>query len=292
MILDRFEIEAVGQNPTKLARAVHAQLGVINGAIPVNDIAFGLDIKSIETRALSGCEGALLTVSNKSKGAIVLKEGDRYERQRFTAAHELGHFLNDGHRPIKGLSGFQCTKNDMRVREGKRGKPLTKYERQELEANVFTAELLMPAYKLQPYLSRSPSLEHVLDIAKALDVSKEAAANRYVRLHDHSIAIVFSHNNTIRYIAKTDPFPRTLVWNNYALPREVMNATAGLSDIKDHDTDVWLSAPKTPSLDLQTLGQTNGHQMTLLVLRDSDSEDEDLGIETSFGRSERFNQLG
>ena len=94
--------------------------------------------------------------------------------------------------------------------------------------------------------------------------------------------------NVIRYICKDDDFPRTLVWNNYALPHEVMNASAGLSDIEDHDTDVWLKAPETPSLDLQTLGQTNGHQMTLLILPETD-DDEDLGIETSYGRFNRFN---
>ena len=278
----------MGQNPAKLAAAVHCQLGKIVGAVPVNDIAFGLDIKRIESKALSGCEGALLTVSNKSKGAIAFKHGASYARQRFTIAHELGHFLNDGHRPVKDLSGFQCTKDDMSVRERKRGKPLSKYQRQELEANVFASELLMPVYKLQPYLSLSPSLQHVLDIARALDVSKEAAANRYVKTHDNPIAIVFSQNNVIRYISKDDDFPRTLVWNNYALPHEVMNASAGLSDIEDHDTDVWLKAPETPSLDLQTLGQTNGHQMTLLILPETD-DDEDLGIETSYGRFNRFN---
>jgi len=238
---------------------------------------------------LSGCEGALLTVPNKSKGVIAFKHGASYTRQRFTVAHELGHFLNDGHRPVVDWDGFQCTKDNMKVHEARRGKPLTKYQRQEQEANRFASELLMPAYKLLPYLRLSPSLEHVLDIAKALDVSKEAAANRYVKTHDHPIAIVFSKNNIIRYIVKTDDFPKTLVWNNFALPREVMNASAGLSDIEEHDTDVWLNNPTTPYLSLQTLGQTNGYQMTLLILPSSDDDDEDLGIETSFGRFQRFN---
>ena len=282
----------MGQNPAKLAAAVHRQLGKIEGAIPVNDIAFALDIRKIRIEALIGCEGALITCTNKSRGEIVVKDTPSLQRQRFTIAHELGHFLNDGHRPIvdekDGGGSFLCDKSDLRMQERKSGKSLSKYQRQELEANFFASELLMPAYKLRSYLRLSPSLEHVLDIAAALNVSKEAAANRYVKTHDHPIAIVFSKNNTIRYIAKPESFPRTFVWNGQSLPHEVGNAKAGLSNIEDHDTDVWLKAPETPSLDLQTLGQTNGHQMTLLILPETD-DDEDLGIETSYGRFNRFN---
>jgi hypothetical protein len=50
------------------------------------------------------------------------------------------------------------------------------------------------------------------------------------------------------------------------LPHRVLNAGAGLSDIIKAETDVWLSLPKTEYLEVQTLGQSSGYQMTLLIL--------------------------
>lgn len=276
MSFDRFEIEDVGQNPVKLALAIHKQLGRKEGPIPVADIAYGLDIKSIEMKALEGCEGVLIMPRNKSKGAIGIKDGASTRRQRFTIAHELGHFINCGHQPAKNMDddsfGFHCTKQHMKAREFGGARRLSKSQRQEVEANRFAAELLMPKYMLAPFLRLAPNLEHVVKIAKALEVSREAAANRYVKTHDDPIAIIFSKNNVIRYIAKTDEFPKTFVWNRQPLPRAVKSASAGLSDIFKDDTDVWLNRPKTDFLEVQTLGQSHGYQMTLLILPADEDE--------------------
>ncbi len=46
LTLDRMAIEEVGLNPSKLAAAIHDQLGNRLGAVPVETIAYALDIAS------------------------------------------------------------------------------------------------------------------------------------------------------------------------------------------------------------------------------------------------------
>ena len=281
----------MGRNPAKLALAIHKQLGERDGPVPVADIAYGLDIKSIATKDLKGCEGALITPTNKSNGAIAIKQGADFKRQRFTIAHELGHFINPGHVPYgskdeNGVFRLQCSKKDFHA-HASQGQ-FSNHVQKEIEANRFASELLMPRYKLTPHLRPSPDLRHVIKIANDLAVSREAAANRYVETHDDPIAIVFSQTDKIRYIAKGDDFPRILVWNKQKLPQIAQNANSGPSDVFEAETDVWLQSPTTESLEIQTLGQSKGFQMTLLIGPQTDDEDE-LGIETSYDRYQRFN---
>lgn len=160
---------------------------------------------------------------------------------------------------------------------------MTEHQRKEVEANRFVAELLMPKYRLAPYLRPAPNLNHVVKIAQDLEVSREAAAIRYVKTHDDPIAIVFSKNNVIRYIAKTAEFPKTFVWNKQPLPHTVRGAGLGLSDIVEDDTDIWLSQPRTEFLEVQTFGQASCYQMTMLILPTEDDE-EHGGVNTSYGR--------
>lgn len=70
------------------------------------------------------------------------------------------------------------------------------------------------------------------------------------------------------------------------MPHTVANAGKGLSDVVEAETDVWLNRPEMECLEVQTLGQSNGYQMTLLIL--PGTEDELDGPESSFERIDRF----
>ena len=95
--LDRMAIEDVGSNPERLAAAIHDQLGLAKGPVPVAAIAAALDIVEIWTAATRGLEGALVTTEERSEGIIMVRAGATPQRRRFTVGHELGHFLNPGH---------------------------------------------------------------------------------------------------------------------------------------------------------------------------------------------------
>ncbi|MCW5752138.1 MAG: ImmA/IrrE family metallo-endopeptidase [Alphaproteobacteria bacterium] len=260
--LDRVEVEAVGGDPAGLAAAIHDQLPDLSGAVPVHAIARALDIEEIREESLTSFEACLLTDPHKSRGAILVNRDSSVERRRYSIAHELGHFLNERHRPTAD-EGFRCSLDDLRESQS-----IDRYRQQEAEANRFAIELLAPAHLVRPHLGREPDLAQVLAMAQALILSREAAARRYVARQGTAIAIVFSRAGLIRYVEKSAGFPHLRIWAGCRLPelpkarRSFFNITA------QHETDpaAWLSAPRQSTLLCQTLYQAEGHAMTLLRL--------------------------
>ena len=151
LVLSRVEIESVGSDPRKLARALLAQLPAVTGPVPIEAIARALDIVSIEVAPLSGIEGCLQCDPLKSEGQIVVNANSPPRRRRYTIAHELGHFLNERHRPTIDF-GFACTADDMA--KPRRTGP---HQRQETEANIFAIEVLTPRSALGSTCGRRPS---------------------------------------------------------------------------------------------------------------------------------------
>ncbi len=264
--LDRVKVEEVGANPARLAQAILTQLPDLRGAVPVYEIARALDIDEIREERTSSFEGCLLTDRNKSRGAILVNAASGLRRRRFSVGHELGHFLNERHVSVEGAE-FSCTRQDMTNPAGG-----AQHRRQEQEANSFAIELLAPRYLIQACLNRPADLEHVLAIADDLQISREAAARRYVELHDECIAMVFSKGDRIRYVVKGEEFPATTVWANDAVPHLASPAAggSGLTTLHDANPDEWLRQPGDEALYAQTLYQANDHAMTLLLAERDD----------------------
>lgn len=147
-------------------------------------------------------EACLLTDPQKSRGAILVNRDSSVERRRYSIAHELGHFLNERHRPTAD-EGFRCSLDDLRESQS-----IDRHRRQEAEANRFAIELLAPAHLVRPHLGCEPDLAQVLAMAQALTLSREAAARRYVALQGRAMAIVFSRAGLIRYVEKSAGSPR------------------------------------------------------------------------------------
>lgn len=79
--------------PIAIARAVHKHLGVIEPPVPISKIAKALGITEIRLQRFDGFEGMLLTDRVRSSGSILANTAGGTKRERFTVAHELGHFL-------------------------------------------------------------------------------------------------------------------------------------------------------------------------------------------------------
>ncbi len=108
LALDPIEIESAGADPVRLARALLEQLPDLDGRVPIGEIALALDIVGIKERPLSSVEGCLQCDPLKSHGQIVVNALSPRRRRRYTIAHELGHFLNERHRPTSAF-GFDCS---------------------------------------------------------------------------------------------------------------------------------------------------------------------------------------
>lgn len=98
----------------------------------------------------------------RTQGVIEFNGDEAPVRQRFTMAHELGHYaLGHEDAPRDSVASFNSRQNS----------PM------ERAANQFAAELLMPA-KAVATLVQSGKFKTVDDLAKAFDVSKVAMTYR------------------------------------------------------------------------------------------------------------------
>lgn len=95
--------------------------------------------------------------------SVVVNENDAFVRQRFTVAHEIGHFLLHRHLIGDGLT------DDAMYRSG-----LSTL--QEVQANKMAAEILMPFTLIEESVKRG--FRSLGDLATLFEVSKQAMAIR------------------------------------------------------------------------------------------------------------------
>ena len=126
--------------------------------------------------------GALLFRGDKR--AILLNTAiPNAGRQNFTLAHELGHYFLR-HKPDfqqSGEMGFRCSPKDMK----------DTYRPQEIAANRFATELLMPASQFRPMMSGAP-LDYTLinHLARYFAVSKHACGSRILEFTKDACIII------------------------------------------------------------------------------------------------------
>lgn len=287
MKLDRMALADLGE-PTRLATAILDQFSDIPIPVPVDEIALALDITDIQPLETEGFEGGLIAPLDKSEGVILVNAKSAPQRRRFTVGHELGHFVNPWHVPKDGQR-FLCSAADMRRATAGKG---DRTMQMEVEANRFSAELLLPRATFQRDLRRSAGagLEHVLRLSVRYDMSKEATAIRYVDLHDEPQAVIFSQDGKVRYPYRNSGFPFVNIRKGDPLPTGCSSLSSTehqdlLSDWAEVDAGVWLDSNCRHRIVFeQTLAQANGFRMTILTIDEAGAEDadEELELEASW----------
>lgn len=261
--LDRMALDDLRQDIVAIAAAIHAQLGPLDFAIPIHDIARALDISDIHVEKVNGFVGALITQPERNFGTILVRAQDSRRRQRFTIAHELGHFLFSWHQP-SDPGGFTCRSEDLWLSDGRAH---NRHRRQEEEANLFAIELLAPAERVRPFLQSLPDLEHVVRLSNDLDISRQAAVRRYVSLHPRRLAFVVSQDGECDYVVRGGGFPALRVAKGRTLPQLPSPARASvLSAIESAGLVDWITKPVPGQLNVQSLHQQDGYAITLLHL--------------------------
>jgi hypothetical protein len=265
-------------SPEDVVAEVMRQNPAMPVPVPVEDLAHQAGISEINPLTSDGFEGMLVVPDDtKSTGAIFYNVRSIRPRQRFTIAHELGHFLLPTHKQPK----FECTSNDMVVSAG------AKYSRKSLEAeaNRFASELLLPARLLKPELRRmgEPNLRSVRDLSEKYETSVEATARRFTQLSEYPCAVVFSRNNVVRYALKSKDLPYQLeVREGSPLPHLAMarKASEGIAEVDAVMPELWLKELRSQQMPdeffEQVFVQENGYAVTLLYAEDvPDAGDED-----------------
>jgi hypothetical protein len=272
--------------PTKLAHELHRQLrkqfGAVPNHVPLVGIASAVGIAGIAEFSTSQFEGTL--VIRDGVGAIGLRRGLNPGRRNFTLGHEIGHFLVPNHRFTR--QNFECATTDLKKRRAGGGnwtdRPPT--ERIEIEANEFSAALLVPVPEYRHarrQLGSGCDVTHIRELADTFGVSQEMMSQIYVNSADEKAAIIFSQQGIVRRVITPLAFPylglragRSLPHNALAKVFKPANGTMA-SDLCEALTDRWLEARGSVSaIYEQVLLQKNGWATTLIVVDEEEGDDE------------------
>lgn len=174
--------------PESFARALRERF-CLPSVVDLADLAqrIGLEIRDVEAE---GFEGALVRAANKPVGIVAVRRDLREPgRRRFTIAHELGHFILPGH----GANDCVCKSEDIETL--RTGAPV-----QEVDANRFSAELLLPTDELRPIVKQEyASIALAKKIAAQFQTSLTAAAQKCVSLSGKPDALVMTIHGRISW---------------------------------------------------------------------------------------------
>lgn len=144
-----------------------------DGTLPVNPVAIaeklGIEVKFVEfeddelSGAITSSDGAV---------TIFLAENERFERQLFTCAHEIGHFAERNAADDDEYT-FKESEKELEAARG-RG-----WDLHEFYADEFAGNLLMPQAKVKELYEDGASVSEMADV---FSVSRSAIHTRLDRL--------------------------------------------------------------------------------------------------------------
>lgn len=139
----------------------------------------------VRSRGIKLYKGNLKDVSGMivRQGDVVtigVNETQHPTRQRFTIAHEFGHFLLHEGMPVRYDHNFRVNLRSDKSSQG--------VDVEEIEANFFAASILMPRQFLEKDYEGhvvdidDPGMASAKDLAKQYKVSPQAMSNRLINL--------------------------------------------------------------------------------------------------------------
>lgn len=204
--------------------------------IRLEDIAWELGIEIVEGD-LAGCAAQLSLFEKRARIRLPRNRGER-GRVRFSIAHELGHLVLHKERMLA------CTESNLDDWHGDQAK--------ERDANVFAAELLLPAKLVDSYVNVDDvSFEPIKALARAFDTSLTAAAIRFVELTASACAVVSCAKGRIEWVKRGEEFWLRTCGRGEAVDDDSLAHRAAASGASPaHPDEVaaqcWLDDDRTP----------------------------------------------
>jgi hypothetical protein len=172
----------------------YRKIGVIEPQhIDIKAVAFELGLE-VRFAPLLACEARIIGTGNR--GIITVREGAYRLRQRFSIAHEIGHWTY--HRG-KALT---CSKSDI-------GDGATTSRNREKIADEFASRLLLPDFLINPIAKniRNLRFSDIIRISTDFRVSKTATARRLIELNAYPSILIGYGPNGRRWFARSAMIP-------------------------------------------------------------------------------------
>lgn len=243
-------------------------------ALEISKTYFPADpIVDVAVTDLGGCEGALLPSESGTRWGIYVDRRASPQRRRFTAAHELGHYLVHRRRHP---DGFRCDEAAVDARDGREI---------EREADRFASALLMPLDDFRLRIPRKSAADFDLlgDCAERYGVSLIAATLRWLRDTDRRAIIVVSRDGYMKWAWSSDAaFRSRRYFRTSGAPVEVPPLSmVGRAEFTDearsgieHPPGVWFDEPAT---EMSLRAERYDLNYTLLMLGDAPAFASDFG---------------
>jgi hypothetical protein len=221
-------------DPTTTAEQLIDTLGIADPRdLDINAIAYYCGA-TIVYEPLTGCEANIVGYGDK---AIITVNLDSHPgRKRFSAGHELGHWMKD-----RGESAFGCTEKQLDS-EWSVNNP-------ETRANRFASDLLLPKRLFTPLVERRPiALETLHDLANTFQMSLTATAIKLVELGSYPAMLLCYDNGTRKWFIRPREvpqvfFPPTLLPSS-TITSKLLSDQSSKAIEGDVRTDRWFDHPK------------------------------------------------
>ncbi|MGA2988475.1 MAG: ImmA/IrrE family metallo-endopeptidase [Terriglobia bacterium] len=190
----------------------------------------------ITREPLTGCEANIIGTTDRA--VITVNSTSIESRQRFSAGHELGHWMRD-----RGQNAFGCSNRTMQTE--------WTVHNPESRANRFAADLLLPLTMFVPLAhSRPITLQTVAALSDEFKMSRTATA---LRLVEHgsfpAIVVYFEHTERKWFVPKRREVPAFLTPSENPSRQTVtarMLHDPGLTQLSDEvRADHWFSASRS-----------------------------------------------
>jgi hypothetical protein len=220
----------------------------------------------IQEAPLKGCAAHVIGAGDRA--VITVDSNSPTGRKRFSAAHELGHWMRH-----RGKT-MACTSRDL-------GKPWSALD-PEAVANAFAADLLMPEYLFCPRVDgRQISFKTVAEIEEMFQVSRSAAALRLVQFGSYDSMLLCHDKDGRREWFKGSRRVDGVLW-----PAEILSRDSDAYDILRGgqgnvrpikvDADDWINHPRARDYEIREHSVPYGNGVLTLLWWEDASMVEDL----------------